>query len=183
MEATAKYISVGRKDCRERLQDSVCISASAFQRRGLHFRETGTSAFVDTRVASSAGQRGHRTCSPARQRVRLLQPVFSDSQEGWGVASNFRSSRIEPLPQILQVQNVDNQDDCVSDPIGGLVRDNRSQGRIFSRRNIGTTQEVPEVRFRGRSLPVSGSSIRPSFVTPHVHEMHGCSTDSRASAF
>ncbi len=39
VEATAKYISVGRKDCRERLQDSVCISASAFQRRGLHFRE------------------------------------------------------------------------------------------------------------------------------------------------
>ncbi len=58
----------------------------------------------------------------------------------------------------------------ISDPIGGLVRDNRSQGRIFSRRNIATTQEVPEVRFRGRSLPVSGSSIRPSFVTPHVHE-------------
>ncbi len=157
VEATAKYISVGRKDCREGLQDSVCISASAFQRRGLHFRETGTSAFVDTGVASSAGQRGHRTCSPARQRVRLLQPVFSGSQERWGVASNFRSSRIEPLPQILQVQNVDNQDDCVSDPIGGLVRDNRSQGRIFSRRNIATTQEVPEVRFRGRSLPVSGS--------------------------
>ncbi len=64
---------------------------------------------------------------------------------------NFRSSRIEPLPQILQVQNVDNQDDCVSDPIGGLVRDNRSQGRIFSHRNIATTQEVPEVRFRGHS--------------------------------
>ncbi len=40
-----------------------------------------------------------------------------------GVVSRFRSSRIEPLPQILQVQNVDNQDDCVSDPIGGLAGD------------------------------------------------------------
>ncbi len=93
VETTVKYISVGRKDCRERLQDSVCISASAFQRRGLHFRETGTSAFVDTGVASSAGQRGHRTCSPARQRVRLLQPVFSGSQERRWVASNFRLNR------------------------------------------------------------------------------------------
>ncbi len=100
------------------------------------------------------------------------------TQERWGVASNFRSLRIEPLPQILQVQNVDNQDDCVSDPIGGLVCDNQSQGRIFSRRNIATTQEVPEVRFWGRSLPVLGSSIQPSFVTPHVYEMHGCSTGS-----
>ncbi len=181
MEATAKYLSVGRKDCRERLQDSICISASAFQRRGLHFRETGTSALVDTGIASSAGQRGHRTCSPARQRVGLLQSVFSGAQERWGVASDFRSSWVEPLPQNLQVKNVGNQDDCVSDPIGGLVRDNRSQGRIFSRRNLATTQEVPEVRFRGRSLPVSGSSVRPSFVTPHVHEMHGCSTGSSAT--
>ncbi len=98
-----------------------------------------------------------------------------------GVASNFRSSRIEPLPQILQVQNVDNQDGCVSDPIVELVRVNRSQGRIFSRVNIATTQEVPEVRFWGRSLPVSGSSIQPSFVTPHVYEMHGCSTGSSAT--
>ncbi len=31
VESTAKYISVGRRDCRERLQDSLCISASAFQ--------------------------------------------------------------------------------------------------------------------------------------------------------
>ncbi len=104
VEATAKYISVGRKDCRERLQDSVCISASVFQRRGLHFRETGTSAFVDTRVASSAGQRGHRTCSPARQRVRLLQPVFSGSQKGWGdwfVTIDLKDAyfHIEILPQ------------------------------------------------------------------------------------
>lgn len=114
VEATAKYLSVGRKDCRERLQDSVCISASAFQRCGLHFRVTGTSPFVDTGVANSVGQRGHRTCSPARQTVRLLQPVFSCSQERWGVASDFRSSWVEPLPQNIQVQNADNQDDCFS---------------------------------------------------------------------
>ncbi len=85
MEATAKYISLGRKDCGERLQDSVCISASAFQRRGLHIRETGMSAFVDTGVASSAEQRAYRTFSPARQRVRLLQAVFSGSQKDGGL--------------------------------------------------------------------------------------------------
>ncbi len=72
VEATPKYLSMGRKDCRDRLQDSVYISASAFQRRGLHFRETGTSAFVDTGIASSAGQRGHRTCSPANRAGRYI---------------------------------------------------------------------------------------------------------------
>ncbi len=181
METTAKYIPLGSKDCRERLQDSVCLLSSAFQRRGLHFRETGMSAFVDTGIANSAGQRGHRTCSPARQTVRLLQPVFSRSQERWGVASDFRSSRVEPLPQNIQVQNANNQDDCFSHPIEGLVCDNRSKGRLFSYRNIATTQEVPEVRFWGRSLPVSGSSVRPSLVTPHIHEMHGCSSGSSAT--
>ncbi len=178
MEFTAKYLPLGSKDRRERLQDSVCVSSSAFQRRGLHFPETRTSASVDTGIANSAGQRGHRTCSPARQTVRLLQPVFSRSQERWGVASDFRSSRVEPLPQNIQVQNAYNQDDCFSHPIGGLVCDNRAKGRLFSYRNIASTQEVPEVRFRGRSLPVSGSSIRPSLVTPHIHEMHGCSSGS-----
>ncbi|KAI2649994.1 ORF V: Enzymatic polyprotein [Labeo rohita] len=35
--------------------------------------------------------------------------------------------------------------------------------------------------FGGRSLLVSGSSIRPSSVTPHVYKMHGCSTGSSAT--
>ncbi len=39
---------------------------------------------------------------------------------------DFRSSRVELLPQNIQVKNVDNQDECVSDSIGGFVRDNRS---------------------------------------------------------
>ncbi|KAI2662194.1 2-oxoisovalerate dehydrogenase subunit beta, mitochondrial [Labeo rohita] len=34
--------------------------------------------------------------------------------------------------------------------------------------------EVPEVRFQGRSLLVSGSSLRPSTLTPHVYEMRRC---------
>ncbi len=132
VEATAKYLSMGQKDCREGLQDSVCTSSSAFQRPGLHFRETGTSAFVDTGIASSAGQRGHKMRSPARQRVRLLQPVFSGSQERSGVASNFRSSRVEPLPQNIQVQNVDNQDDCVEKGYLGVVQAQLSPAHVKS---------------------------------------------------
>ena len=27
----------------------------------------------------------------------------------------------------------------------------------------------------GRSVPISGSSVRPSIITPHVHEVYGCS--------
>ncbi len=44
------------------------------------------------------------------------------------------------------------------------------------------SQEVPEVRFRGQSLPISGSSIRPSIITPHFYEMHRCSSGASASS-
>ncbi len=37
--------------------------------------------------------------------------------------------------------------------------------------------------FGGEAYQYRVLPFRPSFVTPHVHEMHGCSTDSRASAF
>ncbi len=74
------------------------------------------SAFLDTGIARSAVQEGHRMCSPARMRIRLLQLVFSGSQEKWGVASSFRSLRVEPLPRHIQVKNANNQNDCVSDP-------------------------------------------------------------------
>ncbi len=37
------------------------------------------------------------------------------------------------------------------------------------------SQEVPEVRFWGQSIPVSGFSVRASIITPHFHEMHRCS--------
>ncbi|KAI2664143.1 Iporin [Labeo rohita] len=65
------------------------------------FRETGsveaTARYLFLgRITDSAGQRGHRTCFPARQRVRLLEPILSGSQERLGAASNFGSSWVKP---------------------------------------------------------------------------------------
>ena len=40
--------------------------------------------------------------------------------------------------------------------------------------------EVPEVCFRGQSIPISSSSIRPGFITPHFHQMRGCSSGASA---
>jgi len=70
----------------------------------------------------------------------------------------------------------------VSNSTQRLVCHDRPQGCIFSHGNYATTQEVPEVRFRGWSLPISGSYIWPSLVTPHMHKMHGCSTGSFTTA-
>ncbi len=43
------------------------------------------------------------------------------------------------------------------------------------------SQEVPEVRFQGQSLPISGSSLRPNTLTPNFHEVRGCCPGSSAT--
>ncbi len=40
------------------------------------------------------------------------------------------------------------------------------------------SQEVPEICFQGQSLPISGSSLRPSTLTPNFHEVCGCCSGS-----
>lgn len=84
----------------------------------------------------------------------------------------------ESLTHIIQVQNVDGQNDCVSNSVQRLVCHDLPQGHIFSHRNSATIQEVPEVRFWGQSQLISSSSIQPSLVTPHIYKMHGCSSAS-----
>ncbi len=44
------------------------------------------------------------------------------------------------------------------------------------------SQEVPEVCFWGQSKPVLGSSVRPSIITPHFHEMHRCSPGASSAS-
>ncbi len=106
METAAKYLSLGPKYLRKGLQNTVCTPSFSFQWRGLHYCETRTSTFVDTGIASSAGQRGHRTCSPPRQIVRslpILANIFYFPKKmggcvqfwimGWISSSEYRSSK------------------------------------------------------------------------------------------
>ncbi len=66
--------------------------------------------------------------------------------------------------------------------IRGLVCHDRLQGRIIPHIHLSVSQEVPEVRFRGPSLPILGSSARPSIITPHFYEMHRCISGASASS-
>ncbi len=109
-----------------------------------------------------------------RKGVRVLQPVLHSSKEGWRVASHFRSASIEPLRHETEVQYSYTQTHRVSDQVRGLVCHDRSKRRIFPCLHPSHSQEVPEVCFRGRSLPISGSSLRPSTLIPHFHEVCGC---------
>ncbi len=53
-----------------------------------------------------------------------------------------------------------------TDQIRGLLCHDRSQGRILQHIHPSVLQEVPEVHFLGQSIPISGSSVQPSIITP-----------------
>ncbi len=87
--------------------------------------------------------------------------------------SHFRSSSSE-LRHAVQVKNVNFETNRATDQIRWLVCHNRSQGRILPHIHPFVSQEVPEVRFWWQIIPISGSSVRPSIITPHFHEMLRC---------
>ncbi len=116
---------------------------------------------------------------PHKKRVRVLKPALHNSQEGWRVASHFRSASVEPLSQQTGVQ--DAQTGRVSDQVRGLVCHDRSKRRILPYLHLSHSQGVPEVCFRGQSLPISGSSLRPSTLTPHFYKVCGCRVSSVAA--
>ncbi len=102
-------------------------------------------------------------------------------REGWTVASHFRSASVEPLSQQTEVQDADTQAGRVSNQVRGLVCHDRSKRRIVPCLHPSHSQEVPEVCFRGQSLPVSGSSLWPSTLTPHFYKVCGCCVSSVAA--
>ncbi len=102
-----------------------------------------------TRSRYSLEEGGHRGGPSSWKRVRGLQPVLRGSEEGWRIA-------IEPLSHETEVQDAYSQTGRVSDQVWGLVCHDWSKRRILPYLNLSNSQEVPEVCFRGRSLPISG---------------------------
>ncbi len=181
VETTAECISLGPADCRKRLSHSVWRSAAAFPRGFSHISGPRAGSGIRTRSKHSLEEGGHRGGPSSRQGVRVLQPVLHCSKEGWGVASDFRSAAIEPLSHASEVQNAHCQTGRVSDQVRGLVCHDRSKRRVLPYLHPSQSQEVPEVCFQGQSLPISGSSLRPSTLTPYFHEVCGCCSGSSAT--
>ncbi len=131
-----------------------------------------------TIIRYSLKEGGHRD-GPPHERVRFLQPVIHSSREGWRVVSHFRSASVEPFSQQTEVQ--DAQTGHSSDQVRGLVCHDRSKRHIFPCLHPSHSQEVSKVCFRGRSLPVLGSSHRASTLTLHIYEVCRCRVGSVAA--
>ncbi len=109
---------------------------------------------------NSVRERGHRICN-SRYFIVLkkdggLRPILD--------LRVLNESVTQLKFKMLTLQNI-------TDQIRELVCYDRTQGRILSHIHPSMSQEIPEVRFWGQSIPVSGSSIRLSNITPHFHEM------------
>ncbi len=181
VETTAKCVSVGPAHCRERLQNPVWFSSASIQRGEFHSGGPRAGSGNGTRGKYSLKEGGHRGGPSSRERVRVLQPVLHSSKEGWRVASHFRSASVEPLSQQTEVQDAYTQAGRVSNQVRGLVCRDRSKRRILPCLHPSHSQEVPAVCFRGQSLPVSGSSFRPSTLTLHFYEVCGRRVSSAAA--
>ncbi len=182
LETTAKCVSMGPADCRKGVSNSVRFSTTALQRRDSHAGGPRAGSGYGTRSESPIKEGGHRGGPSSREGIRVLQPVFHSSQEGWRVASDHRSASTEPLSQSAEVQDAHAEASCVINQVQGLVCHDRSKRRILPRIHPSVSQEVPKVHFWGQSIPISGSSLRSSTLTPHVYKSSGCSTSSIEAA-
>ncbi len=156
---------MGPADCRKGVLNSVAFPPPAFQRRDSHAGGPRAGSGYGTRSESPIWEGGHRGGPSSREGIRVLQPVFHSSQEGWQVASDHRSASTEPLSQSAEVQDAHAEASCVTNQVQGLVCHDRSKRRILPRIHPSVSQEVPKVRFWGQSIPISGSSLRSSTLT------------------
>ncbi len=173
---------MGPADCRKGVTNSVRFSTTAFQRRDSHTGGPRAGSGYGTRSESPIKEGGHRGGPSSREGIRVLQPVFHSSQEGWRIASDHRSASTEPLSQSAEVQDAHAEASCVANQVQGLVFHDRSKRCILPRIHPSVSQEVLKVRFWGQSIPISGSSLRSSTLTPHVYKSSGCSTSSIEAA-
>ncbi len=145
---------------------------TAFQRRDSHTGGPRAGSGYGTRSESPIKEGGHRGRPSSREGIRVLQPVFHSSQEGWRIASDHRSASTEPLSQSAEVQDAHAEASCVANQVQGLVCHDRSERRILPRIHPSVSQEVPKVRFWGQSIPISvlpfGLALSPRTFTKVV---------------
>lgn len=89
-----------------------------------------------------------------------------------------RYSALESDSEEIQIQDVNKPIVPESNQLRGLICHDRSEGRLLPHFHPSTTQGVSEVFFWGQNAPISVSTILPSGIPSHLHEMHECSTGS-----
>ncbi len=122
---------------------------------------------LHTTICSSA-QRGDRGGAFFGPKPQFLQPVLSCTEEGWGFASYSRSAQAELLPLQRKIQDADAQEHSFPGLRVGLVCHCWLEGCLLPHSGNSETQEVPQVRLRGKGL--QGSSLWTSSGSKDVQQ-------------
>ncbi len=92
-------------------------------------------------------------------RPSILQPLLPRSKEGRRPEAHSGSAASEFFPLQREVQDADDENHHVSDPMRGLVCHYRSKGCVFSHPGRSETQEVPSVCLWREGLPIQGPAL------------------------
>ncbi len=118
-----------------------------------------------TRSESSVRERGHRICTTLQQGNRGLQPVFHSSKEGWGLRPILDLERLRHAAQMLTLRQIMPQIRSEDWFVTIDLKD-----AYFHISILLCHRKFLRFTF-GQSIPISGSSVRPSVITLHFHEM------------
>ncbi len=146
VETSAKCISMGFAQSRERVQDSVRVSSASVQR--------GISHSGGPRAGSGNGTSRY-SYEEGDHRGQGSTAVTSSFRRRMGVASYSISEIIKPLSHETQVQDAYYQASRVSNQVRGLVCDNRSERRLLPYIHSSSTPKVPKGCFEGQIIPIS----------------------------
>ncbi len=135
---------------------------------------------IGTRSRDSFVEGGHRTCSSSESGFYSRYFIVL-KKDGGGLRPIIDLCLLNRAIKRFRFKMLTKQTDHVSDHVQGLFFHDRAQGRILQCIYPSSTHEVPGVCFRGWSIPVSGSSVRPVTLTLHFHEVCGCCPGSVAT--
>ncbi len=134
------------------------------------------------RSESSVRERGHRICSSLKQGNWALQPVFHSSKEGWGLCpildlyvlnDSVVQLKFKMLTLRQIVPQVRSEDWFVTIDL---------KDAYFHISILPYHKKFLRVRFWGQSIPISGSSVWPSIITPYFHEICRCGPEASLSS-
>ncbi len=179
---SAKYISLGPADYRKRVSNTVQVSPS--QVLGVLSTEVAPQqVLVMEKEVKALLEKGAIEYVPHSNReTGFYSRFFIVPKKDGGLCPILDLRVLNDDPHPAQVQNVNFKANRATDQIWGMVCHDRSQGCIHPHIHPSMSQEVPEVCFLGQSILILGSSVRPSIITPHFHEIRRCSPGASSAS-
>ncbi len=166
VETTVKCVSWGPAHCRERLQNPRFSSAS--------IQRVVPTLVMEREVDTLLRKEAIEVVPPHEREYGFYSWYFIVTKKDRGLHPILDLHQLKRSDSRLKFKMLTLKQVVLSDQVQGPVCHDRSKRCILSCVHPSHSQGVPELCFQGRSLPKSGSSFRPSTLTPHFYKVCGC---------